>query len=200
MSDDPIGAAIAEWTRGLDPTAARVACFERVRDLPFRYPSSRDPRAVLEATAGSCSGKHYLLGEIYRRLGVPVRHMICSHRFNDSPLPFPDHMQDLLDKNEVLDWHDYLQINVDGNWIDVDATWPQALRDFGLPVTDDWDGKSAMSLTVVPDEHEELRGDLGKGKEEHLSRLTPRQRGLRKQFLESLSQWAAELQAEAQQE
>lgn len=200
MSDDPIGAALAEWTAGLSPAAARVACFERVRDLPFRYPSTRDPRGVLEAGAGSCSGKHYLLGELFRRLGVPVRHMVCSHRFNDSPLPFPDHMQDLLDKNEVLDWHDYLQINVDGNWIDVDATWPQALRDFGLPVTDDWDGKSPMSLTVVPDEHEELRGDLAKGKEERLSRLTPRQRGLRKQFLESLCKWADELQAEAQQE
>ena len=86
MSDDPIGAALAEWTAGLSPAAARVACFERVRDLPFRYPSTRDPRGVLEAGAGSCSGKHYLLGELFRRLGVPVRHMVCSHRFNDSPL------------------------------------------------------------------------------------------------------------------
>jgi len=200
MSDDPIGTAVAEWTRGLDPRAARIACFQRVRDLPYRYPASRDPRVVLAEGAGSCSGKHYLLGELYRRLGLPVRHMVCSHRFNDSPLPFPDHMQSVLDKNEVLDWHDYLQVNVDGKWIDVDATWPLALRDFGLPANDDWDGSSPMVLTVVPDEHEELRGDLHKAKEERLSALTPRQRALRKQFLESLSEWAAELQAEVAQE
>jgi len=196
MSDDPIAAALTEWTRGLDPAAARIACFQHVRDLPYRYPSSRDPAVVLRESAGSCSGKHYLLGALYRQLGLPVRHMVCSHRFNDSPLPFPDHMQALLDRNEVLDWHDYLQINVNGRWIDIDATWPLGLRDFGLPATDDWDGSSSMSLSVVPDEHEELQGDLGKGKEERLSRLTPRQRGLRKQFLESLSLWAAELQAE----
>jgi hypothetical protein len=196
MSEDPIGAAVAEWTRGLNPVAARIACFERVRDLPYCYPSSRDPLVVLREGAGSCSGKHYLLGEVYRRLGLPVRHMLCSHRFNDSPLPFPDHMQALLDRNEVMDWHDYLQINVDGRWIDIDATWPLGLRDFGLPANDDWDGTSSMLLSVVPDEHEELLGDLGKAKEERLSRLTPRQRGLRKQFLESLSQFAAELQAE----
>ncbi|MEO8603737.1 MAG: transglutaminase domain-containing protein [bacterium] len=196
MSDDTIGAALAEWTGGLDPVAARVACFARVRDLPYRYPSSRDPLVVLGDRAGSCSGKHYLLGELYRRLGLPVRNMICSHRFNDSPLPFPEHMQALLDRNEVMDWHDYLQVNVNGSWIDIDATWPLGLRDFGLPANDDWDGTSSMSLSVVPDEHEELRGDLGKGKEERLSRLTPRQRGWRKEFLESLSQWAAELQAE----
>jgi transglutaminase-like putative cysteine protease len=200
MSDDPFQAALEEWTAGRDPVAARVALFERVRDLPYRYPASRDPLEVLRLPGGSCSGKHYLLGELFRRLGLPVRHMLCTHRFNDSPLPFPEHMQELLDKNEILDVHDYLQISVDGNWIDVDATWPLGMRDFGLPVTDDWDGKSPMNLTVIPDEHEEVQGDPAKAKEQSLSKLTPRQRMLRKQFLEALSQWASELQAEIARE
>lgn len=195
MNDDPIRAAYEDWTRGLDPVAARIALFERVRDLPYRYPASRDAVEVLQQ-GGSCSGKHYLLGELFRRQGLPVRHMLCTHRFNDSPLPFPAHMQGLLDKNEILDLHDYLQIGVDGNWIDVDATWPLALRDFGLPVTDDWDGTSSMLLTVVSDEGELVTGDPAKAKEEALSKLTPRQRMLRKQFLEALGQWVAELQAE----
>ncbi|MGD9763879.1 MAG: transglutaminase domain-containing protein [Candidatus Binatia bacterium] len=197
MDEDPIRAALEEWTRGLAPLAARIALFNRVRDLAYRYPSSRNPLEVLRDGAGSCSGKHYLLGELYRRLGVPVRHMQCTYRFNDSPLPFPDHMQELLQKNEIVDVHDYLQIGVDGDWVDVDATWPLALRDFGLPVTDDWDGRSSMNLTVVSDEHEQVSGDLAKAKEERLSRLTPRQRMLRKQFLEALGQWVLELQAEA---
>lgn len=196
MTDDPIQAAFDRWARGRDPVAARVALFEHVRDLPYRYPSSRDPREVLRAGGGSCSGKHYLLGELFRRQGLPVRHMACTHRFNDSPVPFPPRMQDLLRKNEIVDVHDYLQICVDGEWLDVDATWPLALRDFGLPVTDEWDGRSSMVLSVIPDEHEEISGDPAKAKEERLSRLTPRQRTLRKQFLEALSQWVAELQAE----
>jgi hypothetical protein len=196
MNDDPIRAAFEEWTRGHDPVAARIALFEHVRDLPYQYPASRSPIEVLQRRGGSCSGKHYLLGELFRRQGVPVRHMLCTHRFNDSPLPFPDHMQDLLRKNEIVDLHDYLQICVDGAWIDVDATWPLALRDFGLPATDDWDGKSSMLLTVIPDEQVQVQGDPAKVKEERLSKLTPRQRTLRKQFLEALGQWVAELQAE----
>jgi hypothetical protein len=196
MNDDPIAAALAEWTRGCSRDAARIALFEHVRDLPYRYPASRNPVEVLQQRAGSCSGKHYLLGELFRRQGIPVRHMVCTHRFNDSPVPFPERMQDLLRKNDIVDVHDYLQICVNGTWIDVDATWPLALRDFGLPTTDEWDGRSPMVLSVIPEEHEQIEGDPAKAKEERLSKLTPRQRMLRKQFLEALSQWVGELQAE----
>ena len=196
MNDDPIRAVFEEWTRGRDPVAARIALFERVRDLPYQSPASRNPVEVLQRGGGSCSGKHYLLGELFRRQGLPVRHMSCTHRFNDSPMPFPDHMQDLLRKNEIVDVHDYLQISIDGAWIDVDATWPLGLRDFGLPATDEWDGRSPMVLSVVPDEQEQIQGDPAKAKEERLSKLTPRQRTLRKQFLEALGQWVTELQTE----
>jgi Transglutaminase-like superfamily len=197
MNEDPIRAALEDWTRGRDPVAARIALFERVRDLPYAYPASRDPIEVLRRGAASCSGKHYLLGELFRRLGLPVRHMLCTHRFNDSAVPFPERMQDLLRKNEIVDLHDYLQIQIDGEWVDVDATWPLGLRDFGLPVTDDWDGRSSMLLTVISEESEPISGDPGKAKEERLSKLTPRQRMMRKQFLEALSQWVQELQSEA---
>ena len=200
MTDDPIRAAYEEWTQGRDPLSARIALFERVRDLPFRYPSTRDPREVLTQGAGSCSGKHNLLGELFRLAGLPVRHMLCTHRFNDSTMAFPESMHGVLQKNEIVDVYDYLQVCIDGEWVDVDATWPAALHDFGLPSTEEWDGKSSMELSVVSDEHEELSGDPAKAKEERLSKLTPRQRMLRKQFLEALSQWAAELQAEAAQE
>jgi len=200
MTDDPIRAAYEEWTRGCDPVAARIALFERVRDLPFRYPASRDPREVLTQGAGSCSGKHNLLAALFQHAGLPVRHMLCTHRFNDWPMAFPDDLQALLQKNEIVDVHDYLQVCVDGAWVDVDATWPLALRDFGLPASEEWDGRSSMVLSVVSDEHETFDGDPGKAKEERLSKLTPRQRMLRKQFLERLSQWAADLLAEAAQE
>jgi hypothetical protein len=200
MNEDPIRAALEEWTRGRDPLAARIALFERVRDIPYRYPTSRHPVEVLRLGFGSCSGKHYLLGELFRRSKVPVRHMVCTHRFNESPLPFPDEMQGLLRKNEIIDLHDYLQISVDGQWVDVDATWELGLREFGFPVTDDWDGRSSMVLTVIPDEHERIEGDPEKAKEEMLSRLTPRQRSLRKQFLEALSRWVEEIAQEISRE
>ena len=200
MDQGALRAAFEQWTAGRDPTAARIALFERVRDIPYCYPASRDPVEVLNRRAGSCSGKHYLLGELYRLLGLKVRNMICRHRFNESPLPFPDPMQAVLLKNEIVDLHDYLQIQVDGNWIEVDATWELGLRDFGFPVTDQWDGRSPMLLSVVVDEEFIVEGSPERTKEEMLSKLTPRQRQLRKQFLESLAAWVQELTAEIRRE
>jgi hypothetical protein len=196
MNEDPIRAALQEWTRGREPLAARIAVFERVRDIPYQYPSDRDPQTVLRTNRGSCSGKHYLLGEMFRGLGLSVRNMICTHRFNESPLPFPEEMQALLLKNEIVDLHDYLQVSIDGDWIDVDGTWERGLREFGFPVTDEWDGRSSMLLSVNPDEQTTVQGNPGKAKEEMLSKLTPRQRQLRKQFLEELAKWVDELSAE----
>jgi hypothetical protein len=196
MNDDPIRAALEEWTRDRDEVAARISLFEQVRDLPYCYPASRDPSEVLKRGQGSCSGKHYLLGELLRRTGLSVRNMICTHRFNESPLPFPENMQELLRKNEIVDLHDYLQVLIDGDWVDIDATWELGLRDFGFPVTDDWDGRSSMLLTVIPDEQVQLEGDPAQAKEEMLHKLTPRQRTVRKQFLEALAQFVAELSSE----
>ena len=198
MADEIIRRKFDEWTRGCDAVRARIALFEAVRDIPCRYPASRDPAIVLQQGSGSCSGKHSLLGELYRLLGVRVRHMICTHRFNESAIVFPSPMQDLLRKNEIVDLHDYLQIAVDDEWVDVDATWPRGLREFGFPVNEDWDGKSAMLLSVVSTDVTVAEDDPERLKEELLSKLTPRQRSLRKQFLEALSGWVRELAAEMQ--
>jgi hypothetical protein len=200
MEDDIIRQTFRDCTAGLSPVRSRVQLFERVRDIPYCYPASRDPAEVLREGRSSCSGKHYLLGELFRMLGLRVRHMIGRHRFNESPLVFPPEMQETLRKNEIVDFHDYLQIAVDDSWIDIDATWERGLRDFGFPVNDEWDGQSAMLLSVVPEETLVAEGDPERLKEELLSHLPPRQRTLRRQFLEALSKWVQEITAEIQRE
>jgi len=196
MEDDLIRQTFDDWTHGCDPLRARVVLFERVRDIPYAYPSSRDPIAVLRQGRGSCSGKHYLLGEMFRMLGLRVRHMICTHRFNESPLPFPLPMQEMLRKNEIVDLHAYVQISLDDGWVDIDATWERGLREFGFPVNEDWDGALPMVLSVVAEDYTVVEQDPERLKEELLSKLTPRQRTLRRQFLEALSGWVQELTAE----
>jgi len=196
MGNDLILQTLQAWTKDRDPVQARIAVFERVRDIPYAYPASRDPIEVLESGRGSCSGKHYLLGEMYRLLGLKVRHMICTHRFNEAPLVFPPHMQAMLQKNEIIDLHDYLQLWIDDSWLDIDATWERGLREFGFPVNEEWDGTNGMLLSVVPEDFAVAERDPERLKEELLSKLTPRQRTLRKQFLELLSEWVQELTAE----
>jgi len=200
MATDLISETYQRLVRGLAPTAAQIVLFEHVRDIPYAYPASRDPQEVLRRGCGSCSGKHYLLGEMFRLHGLRVRHMICTHRFNESPLVFPPPMQELLRKNEIIDVHDYVQIFVEDQWRDVDATWERGLREFGFPVNEDWDGKSAMLLSVVAEELTGVDGDPEHAKEELLSKLTPRQRSLRRQFLEALSAWVQELSAEVRRD
>lgn len=199
-NDSIIRQRFDEWTQNRGPLESRIALFESVRDIPYCYPASRDPIEVLRQGSGSCSGKHYLLGELYRLLGLRVRHMICTHRFNESAIVFPSPMQELLRKNEIVDLHDYLQIDSDGDWVDIDATWPRNLREFGFPVNEDWDGRSAMLLSVVSEDVAVAERDPERLKEELLSKLTPRQRTLRRQFLQALSAWVQELTAEAQRD
>jgi hypothetical protein len=200
MGNDIIRETFQAWTRNCNPVQSRIKVFEHVRDLPYCCPASGDPAEVLVQGRSSCSGKHYLLGEMFRMLGLPVRHMICTHRFNESPLVFPPPMQEMLRRNEIVDLHDYLQISVDDSWIDIDATWERGLREFGFPVNDEWDGKSAMILSVVPEDLAIAERDPKRLKEELLSKLTPRQRALRRQFLEALSRWVLELTAEIQRD
>ena len=196
MGNDLIRQTVQSWTKNCNPVQSRIALFERVRDIPYAYPASRDPVEVLESGRGSCSGKHYLLGEMYRVLGLKVRHMICTHRFNEAPIVFPPHMQAMLQKNEIIDLHDYLQLSINDAWIDVDATWERGLREFGFPVNEEWDGTKGMLLSVVPEDFAVAERDPERLKEELLSKLTPRQRTLRKQFLELLNDWVQELTAE----
>ena len=200
MGNDLIYQTFRKWTDGCDLLRSRITLFEHVRDIPYYYPSTRDPSEVLESGHGSCSGKHYLLGEMFRLLELDVRHMICTHRFNESLIVFPGPMQEMLRKNEIIDMHDYLQIALDGEWLDVDATWPSGLREFGFPVNENWDGKNAMLLSVVPEDLAVAERDPEVLKEELLSKLPPRQRALRKQFLAALSSWVQELSAELQRD
>ncbi len=200
MANDTIRQTVASWTKDCDPIKARIILFERVRDMGYVYPASRDPLDVLNRAQGSCSGKHYLLAEMFSCLGLKVRHMICTHRFNESPIAFPDHMQGLLRKNEIVDLHDYLQLAIDGSWVDIDATWEYGLRDYGFPVNEDWDGQSSMLLSVTSEEPQIAEHNPEKVKEELLSHLSPRQRLLRKQFLEALSTWVQELTAETRRD
>jgi len=55
-------------------------------------------------------------------------------------------------------------------------------------------------LSVVPEDFAIAERDPERLREELLSRLTPRQRALRRQFLEALGLWVQELSAELQGE
>jgi hypothetical protein len=97
--------------------------FALVRDMPYRRASSRRPKAIIEEWRGTCSGKHYLLAEVFRELGLESRVVMCTHRFTPSNTQhFPYQLRELVAVSSIPDVHTYLQVNTAEGWAIVDAT------------------------------------------------------------------------------
>lgn len=122
-----------------------------VRDIAYGDVGSRDPLDILVQKMGTCSGKHFLLKEIYKNLGFEVKDMIAEHRFNNLNVALSEELQGMLDQSEVPDPHNFLKVKVGDEWYQVDVTWDKSLAKVGLETNEDWEGKSDMKLCVSPD-------------------------------------------------
>ena len=90
-------------------TAERA--FGLVRDMPYRRASSRWPEAIVEEWQGTCSGKHYLLADIFREMGMESRVIMCTHRFTpENTGHFPAVLRGLVADDAVPDVHTYLRV------------------------------------------------------------------------------------------
>ena len=80
------------------------SAFALIRDMPYQRASSRHPEAIIREWRGTCSGKHYLLDEIFRELGRDSRVIMCTHRFTlENTTHFPSELQNLIAGNSVPD-------------------------------------------------------------------------------------------------
>src|SRR3989338_3898170 len=141
---------IQEWANDLPLKKKIIKLFEKVRDVPYGDIGSRDPTDVYEKNKGTCSGKHELLKELCKELGIKVKNFIAMHKFNDLKVRFPDEIKKILNTTEIIDPHNFLKIFVGNKWIIVDATWDKNLKDLGFIVNENWDGKSDMKIAVIP--------------------------------------------------
>ena len=61
-----------EWTRGKSSLKARLNIFQKIRDIPYAViPELVDGENyidILKLGKGSCTPKHFLLGQMYQRL------------------------------------------------------------------------------------------------------------------------------------
>ena len=72
--------------RGLARSGQTVdakAAFALVRDMLYQRASTREPEAIIQEWRGTCSGKHYLLDQIFREEGLESRVIMCPHRFTE---------------------------------------------------------------------------------------------------------------------
>ena len=174
-------------------TAERA--FELVRDMPYRRASSRRPEAIVEEWRGTCSGKHYLLADIFRALGLESRVIMCTHRFTaQNTGHFPEELRELVAGGSVPDVHTYLRVNTAKGWTAVDATWPISAEPLGMTVNHDFLPGCNMELAcdpvdsyLVPTSH-----DPQEFKEKLIREFCGESSAVRDEFIEGMGRWLGE--------
>lgn len=110
--------------------------FNKVRDIPYRIPLS------LEEPDECCTGKADILFKELKKGGYNVRYRLCTFRW--SSLALPKELQILPHEDDSS--HTYLEIEINGEWKIVDATWDRGLKN--LFIVNEWDGKSDTDIAV----------------------------------------------------
>lgn len=155
MQNDIIDIKFNEWTAGLDPKAARIALFNRIRDIPYMIvPELRDPAigtsGILERNCGSCQPKHWLLAVYFKKLGIPVKYATYPFYWHAGHfIKYPAELKAMMQGLPVSN-HLAIKANIEGNWVLVDATYDLPLGKVGFPVNRVWDGVSPTHNAVHP--------------------------------------------------
>ena len=143
-----------EWTAGLDKKNALTSIFEHIRDIPYSLAvSMTNPDTAMEQILllgkGYCGPKHYLLAEMYRRLGYEVVYATFPFLWNDPDLLYPSELRRLATGLPVA-YHLACRVRINTCWVLVDVTWDLPLARGGFPVNRHWDGRTETLCAVKP--------------------------------------------------
>ena len=184
--------------RGLIPDDSRLnaeAVFSLVRDMPYERANSRDAATTIREWRGTCSGKHYLLNDLFHELGFESRLFMATHTFTEQNTQhFPEHLRGLLSDGPVPDVHTFLRIkspDESGEWVDVDATWPIQTKCLGMRVNERFQPHANMALACEPIEIFEVpaQTEPQEFKKQLIDSHCGSQDGQRDQFIEEMSKW-----------
>ncbi|TFG07745.1 MAG: hypothetical protein EU539_04215 [Promethearchaeota archaeon] len=183
-----------------------VKIFEKVRDVQFGSIGSRHPMDVYKANKGTCSGKNFLLRELYKGIGLQTKDMICMQRWKDliwfptaqyGLVEFSDELKQMLQAHEIIDFHNYVKILVNNKWIQVDVTIDPPLMNVGFFTTEHWNGTSDMPLCFCGSHKTWDCGDNGPEKKKELTNTLPEHiRTAREHFLKTMTKWIDSLREE----
>jgi hypothetical protein len=191
---------LAAWGIEKQPKARQITMlYEKVRDIPFGSMGSRDPYRVYQLNKGTCSGKNFLIKELFNEIGVKTRDMICLQRWKDltwfpddeyDVVTLPEHLMKHFDNSDIVDFHNFVKIEVNGRWVQLDVTIDAPLKALGFHVVEKWDGASDMPLCFVGTHKVWDCGDCGFEKKVEFTSMLPETfEKARKAFLEALTAW-----------
>ena len=143
---------LSKWTGGRNPLEARISVFRKIRDIPYAIMPelihSHKYLDILKLIKGSCSPKHFMLADLLEGLGLTVFYSSWQFLWKDLPIEWPVELQKLA-KDMPVNTHLSLRVNIEDNFVLVDATLDPKLRTLGLPINN-WDGKSDTFLPIQP--------------------------------------------------
>lgn len=150
-----------EWTGRSGDKAVNI--FDAVRDIPFavepeQYSRENGPAEMININMGFCVPKHYLLGAMFRELGIDIKYCVCPFRWADLAMLSPEIRK--AAKALPVTQHLMCKAFVGRKWITVDATWDAPLAVAGFPVNSPWDGKTDTINAVKPIEEFALSTDI----------------------------------------
>ena len=177
-----------------EPLSAERA-FALVRDMPYRRASSRKPEAIVEEWRGTCSGKHYLLADIFREMGLESRVIMCTHRFTaENTGHFPPGLRELVAEGPVPDVHTYLRVKTAQGWMVVDATWPASAGPLGMTVNREFTAGKDMTIACDPIETLPVPEgmDPQEFKEQVIRDFCGESSAVRDEFIEGMGRWLGE--------
>ena len=180
---------------GHDEPLTAERAFALVRDMPYRRASSRRPEAIVEEWTGTCSGKHYLLADLFRELGMNVEIVMCTHRFTaENTGHFPPELRALVADGSVPDVHTYLRLSTPDGPAVVDATWPSSAAPLGMPVNREFVTGAGMTIACDPIETLPVPEgcDPQEFKEQVIREFCGDSSGVRDEFIEGLGRWLAD--------
>ena len=178
---------------GSQPTPASV--FALVRDMPYKRAKSRAPDAIVTEWQGTCSGKHYLLKELFQEMGVNTRIIMCTHQFSlENTAHLPESLRQLTAPGPVPDVHTFLRLETESGWMDVDATWPAQAEALGMPVNREFRWGVSMGLACSPMEYFDVPDgeEPQPFKEDLIRRFCGGEVDRREAFIQGMSAWLAE--------
>ena len=154
-----IEAKFRDWANGESATRARVRIYERIRDIPYAViPELVSPERyweILTLRKGSCTPKHFLLRDMYERLGMLVLYVVYPFNWIELEVDYPPSLRKLAE-GLPLSHHLACKVDIDGKLVLVDATLDLSLAKLGLPVNKTWDGVSDTLLPLKPCGEERL--------------------------------------------
>ena len=163
-----------------------------VSQIPYGKGRSIE-EVLVTKRVGVCTGKHLVLESCYKNLGIECSQVVCTYKWGEQGLIYPENLQSILNKGEWEQTHNFLKVkNHLGNNIEIDITWNSKLAKYGfkvLPVS--WDGETSFYALKINKRYDHV--DLKSTKIRLIESLSPELRERRIEFLDKLFDWINQL-------